>query len=300
MLPVEGAAQTAGPAHGFDNPGPGTAGDVQGGAGCARPSRQARGCRAVPKEALGSRGMAPSQGVSGAKCSISQGHLGPSKSPNCLPLWQVGSLPVSGPAGRGEGRRPAARRRAPTAREPASRPPGLARVRSAAERTPPGPPSPRPGFRSAPSAPAASRARPACTRPSWARGPRGAWKAGAERSEGPRAARRGSGGARGARGPGRTRLARRRAPPLPPRPGERAAVTSRAASQPRAPPGRARVRTPSTWARGPGGRGAAWSPRGREGLRATMGPGAPRHPATGFPRGKDVGGSGDRLGSTFQ
>lgn len=106
-------------------------------------------------------------------------------------------------------------------------------------------------------------------RPASARGPR---------RLGARAVPAAGRGARGARGrPGRTRRAGRRASP-PPRPGARAAVTSRAARQPRAPAGRARAAAEHMGPRAARARGCR-APEGRRGAASEDGPRRPPAPA---------------------
>lgn len=93
--------------------------------------------------------------------------------------------------------------------------------------------------------------------------------------------------------PGHTRLARWRALLPLPRGRERAAVTSRATRQPRAPPGRARAAAehmdPLVK--------RALQGQDEEKLRASMEPSTLRASPSGYPRGKDVGSPGD-LGVT--
>lgn len=161
---------------------------------------QARGCWVVPKDALGSLGIEPSQGSGVRSAPISQ-HLSPSpplNSPSPSGKWEDSLL--AGRRGRGGAQR-AGLRKAPGTREPASPRSGRGRCedppsRGAARpaRRPQGPPRLHAAVRGS-----VARAAPAA----------GGREQGAEG----RAAGSREDGARG--GPGRTRPAGRRALPLP-------------------------------------------------------------------------------------
>ncbi|XP_048658079.1 uncharacterized protein LOC107142918 isoform X2 [Marmota marmota marmota] len=114
--------------------------------------------------------------------------------------------------------------------------------------------------------------------------------------------RPGAGDCRARGDPGRTRRTGRRALPPPPRPGARAAVTSRATRQPLAPPGRARAAAEHMGPRA-GRAGGDRVEEEQSGAASKDGHPYLPEPPSGFSLGKDVGGPGDpwdKAGSTLQ
>lgn len=257
----------------------GTAGDVEGGGKVRAPLLPGPRMLVVPKEAPGSLGIELSQGSSARSAPISEHPGSPISlnSPSPSGKWE-GSLPP-GPLGAGLG---GVGKRAGLLKQlHASEwlsPRGSSWLSRAAARARPGSPArcgacpPRAIW--APGGPGPPRLR---ARPSAARCPE-LLRSRAEGLAGRRAGRRGAEG-RGQRwGRGRTRPVGRRALSPPPQPGARAAVTSRAALQPRAPAGRARAAAEHMGPRAgrtPGGRDPEYQ-------RGAASEGGPRH-APGTP-----------------